>query len=96
MGSMTCAPKHRVMELTEHYEHSKRGIYSGTVGYITPNKDFDFNVVIRSIVYNAITNYISYHVGSAITTYSHPEDEYEECMLKGRKMADLLAGNSLT
>ena len=96
MGSMTGAPKHRVMELTEHYEHSKRGIYSGTVGYITPNKDFDFNVVIRSIVYNAITNYISYHVGSAITTYSHPEDEYEECMLKGRKMADLLAGNSLT
>ena len=93
MGSMTGAPKHRVMELTEQYEHSKRGIYSGTVGYIAPNKDFDFNVVIRSIVYNANNQYISYHVGSAITTYSHPEDEYEECLLKGRKMADLLAGD---
>ncbi len=93
MGSMTGAPKHKVMELTEQYEHSKRGIYSGTIGYIAPNKDFDYNVVIRSIVYNQASSYLSYHVGGAITSYSIPEDEYEECLLKGRIMASLLAAN---
>ena len=92
MGSMTGAPKHRVMELTEQYEYSLRGIYSGTVGYIAPNKDFDFNVVIRSIVYNATALYLSYQVGSAITAYSNPEDEYIECLLKGRAIASLLTG----
>ena len=92
MGSMTGAPKHRVMELTEQYEYSRRGIYSGTVGYISPNKDFDFNVVIRSIVYNAATSYLSYQVGSAITAYSNPLDEYEECLLKGSAIAGLLKG----
>ncbi len=94
MGSMTGAPKHRVMELTEQYEYSRRGIYSGTVGYITPNRDFDFNVVIRSLVYNATTKYLSYQVGSAITAYSNPEDEYEECLLKGSTIAGLLKGES--
>ena len=92
MGSMTGAPKRRVMELTEKYEHSKRGIYSGTVGYISPNKDFDFNVVIRSLVYNAASQYLSYHTGSAITAYCNAESEYEECLLKGNAIKDLLAG----
>lgn len=82
MGSMTGAPKKRVMELIEQYEQSKRGIYSGTFGYITPQKDFDFNVVIRSIMYNALTKYLSYQVGSAITSHSIPENEYEECLSK--------------
>jgi len=82
MGSMTGAPKKRVMELVEAYEQTKRGIYSGCVGYITPEKDYDFNVVIRSIMYNQDSGYLSYQVGGGITFYSNAENEYEECLLK--------------
>ncbi|HEX8461525.1 MAG TPA: anthranilate synthase component I family protein, partial [Segetibacter sp.] len=82
MGSMTGAPKRKVMELIEEYEQTKRGLYSGTLGYISPGGNFDFNVVIRSIFYNGQTNYTSYQVGSAITANSEPEKEYEECLLK--------------
>ena len=82
MGSMTGAPKKRVMELIEKYEQTKRGIFSGAVGYINPEKDFDFNVVIRSILYNQSKKYLSFSVGSGITFYSDSESEYEECMLK--------------
>ena len=90
MGSMTGAPKRKVMELIEEYEQSKRGIYSGCVGYISPDKDFDFNVVIRSIVYNQSKQYLSYHVGSAITYNSDAEKEYEECLLKAEGMKKVL------
>jgi para-aminobenzoate synthetase component 1 len=82
MGSMTGAPKRRVMELVEQYEKTKRGIFSGAVGYIGPDDDFDFNVVIRSIMYNQTNRYLSCQVGSAITFYSDAEAEYEECLLK--------------
>lgn len=82
------------MELIDKYENTNRGIYSGTVGYISPNKDFDFNVVIRSLVYDASAAYLSFHVGSAITSYSQPEKEYEECLLKGKAIMDLFAGES--
>jgi para-aminobenzoate synthetase component I len=82
MGSMTGAPKKRVMELVEQYERTRRGIFSGAVGYVTPQRDFDFNVVIRSILYNAANKYLSYQVGSGITFYSDAEKEYEECLLK--------------
>ena len=92
MGSMTGAPKKKVMELIDKYEQGKRGIYSGTVGYITPAKDFDFNVVIRSIVYNSTTNYISFHTGSAITALSEPEAEYEECLLKAKAIVNVFSG----
>lgn len=94
MGSMTGAPKKKVMELIEKYEHSNRGIYSGTVGYITPRKDFDFNVVIRSIVYNENTRYLSFHTGSAITASSEPAKEYEECLLKGKAIVQVFSGNT--
>ena len=90
MGSMTGAPKFKVMQLIEQYEQTKRGIYSGCVGYITPEGDFDFNVVIRSIMYNEKTKYLSYQVGGAITHYSNPEDEYEECLLKAQAMEKAL------
>ena len=90
MGSMTGAPKYRVMQLIEEYEQTKRGIYSGSFGYITPQNDFDFNVVIRSIVYNEQTKYVSYQVGGAITHYSNAEDEYEECLLKAKAMEKAL------
>jgi para-aminobenzoate synthetase component I len=92
MGSMTGAPKKRVMHLIEQYEKSSRGIFSGAVGYISPNADFDFNVVIRSIMYNASSKYLSYQVGSGITFYSDPEKEWEECMLKGEAIKKVLTG----
>lgn len=86
MGSMTGAPKYKVMQLIEQYETSKRGIYSGSVGYINPNGNFDFNVVIRSLFYNSNKQYLSYMVGSGITHYCNPEKEYEECLLKAEAL----------
>lgn len=90
MGSMTGAPKKRVMELIEQYEKTKRGIFSGAVGYISPGGDFDFNVVIRSILFNAATKYLSFLAGSGITFYSDPEKEWEECLLKAEAMKKVL------
>src|SRR6187397_2401345 len=90
MGSMTGAPKRKVIELIDQYERSGRGIFSGAVGYITPDGDFDFNVVIRSIMYNAANKYLSFQAGSAITFYSDPEKEYEECLLKAEAMIGAL------
>ncbi|RFS24491.1 anthranilate synthase component I family protein [Chitinophaga silvatica] len=92
MGSMTGAPKLRVMELIETYERSKRGLYSGALGYITPEGDFDFNVVIRSILYNESSRYLSFQTGSAITFYCDPEKEWEECMLKAAALEKVLIG----
>ena len=90
MGSMTGAPKRRVMELIDQYEESGRGIFSGAVGYITPDDDFDFNVVIRSIMYNASEKYLSFMAGSGITFYSDVRKEYEECLLKAEAMRGVL------
>jgi para-aminobenzoate synthetase component I len=90
MGSMTGAPKKRVMELIEQYEQTKRGLFSGAVGYINPGGDFDFNVVIRSILYNAASKYLSFQAGSAITFYSDAASEYEECLLKAEAIRDVL------
>ena len=86
MGSMTGAPKIKAMELIEKYEASKRGIYSGTIGYIDEKQNADFNVIIRSIIYNSENKKLSFQVGSAITIASDPEKEYEECMLKAKGM----------
>ncbi|MCK5780968.1 MAG: anthranilate synthase component I family protein [Flavobacteriales bacterium] len=82
MGSMTGAPKIRAMQLIDIYEKTKRGLYSGSVGYITPHGDFDFNVIIRSILYNEEKHYLSFTVGGAITYKSDPEKEFEETMIK--------------
>ncbi|APG66222.1 aminodeoxychorismate synthase component I [Tenacibaculum todarodis] len=90
MGSMTGAPKVSAMKIIENLEETKRGLYSGTVGYFTPTGDFDFNVVIRSILYNEEKKYISYSVGGAITAKSTPEKEYEECLLKAKAMKYVL------
>jgi para-aminobenzoate synthetase component 1 len=90
MGSMTGAPKIKAMRLSEKYETTKRGLYSGTVGYITPEKDFDFNVVIRSLQYNKENNYLSYMVGGAITHLSEAEKEYEECLIKALAIEEML------
>ena len=91
MGSMTGAPKISAMKIIEELEESKRGLYSGAVGYFTPENDFDFNVVIRSILYNAKEKYVSFSVGSAITSQSNPKQEYEECLLKAKAMFEVLS-----
>ena len=90
MGSMTGAPKISAMKIIEALEETKRGVYSGAVGYFSPDGDFDFNVVIRSILYNAANSYISFSVGSAITSKSIPEKEYEECLVKAKAMRSVL------
>ncbi|MES1216041.1 MAG: anthranilate synthase component I family protein [Bacteroidota bacterium] len=82
MGSMTGAPKRNVMKMIERYEKTRRGIFSGALGYITPSGDFDLNVVIRSIMYNTSLAYLSFQAGSGITFYSQPESEWDECLLK--------------
>jgi para-aminobenzoate synthetase component 1 len=90
MGSMTGAPKISAMKIIEELEETKRGLYSGAVGYFAPDGNFDFNVVIRSILYNQENKYISFSVGSAITSLSVPEKEYEECLLKAKAMREVL------
>ena len=90
MGSMTGAPKIKAMEIIEKYEATKRGLYSGSIGYINPNGDFDFNVVIRSILYNKKSQYLSFMVGGAITIDSDPELEYEECLAKAQSIFKVL------
>lgn len=90
MGSMTGAPKISAMKIIEDLEETKRGLYSGAVGYFSPNNDFDFNVVIRSILYNQSKKYVSYSVGGAITAKSDPLKEYEECLVKAKAMRTVL------
>ncbi|MEN3322303.1 aminodeoxychorismate synthase component I [Mariniflexile soesokkakense] len=90
MGSMTGAPKISAMKIIEELEETKRGLYSGAVGYFTPTGDFDFNVVIRSILYNETKQYVSYSVGGAITAKSDPLKEYEECLVKAKAMRQVL------
>lgn len=92
MGSMTGAPKIRAMQRIDELEASRRGVYSGAIGYITPEGNFDFNVVIRSLLYNTQTQRASYTVGSAITYDADPAQEYDECLLKGQVMRTILTG----
>jgi para-aminobenzoate synthetase component 1 len=86
MGSMTGAPKISAMKLIDRYEDTSRGLYSGALGYVTPEEDFDFSVIIRSIVSNDDTGIVSVMTGSAITAEADSESEYEECMIKAAAM----------
>jgi para-aminobenzoate synthetase component 1 len=90
MGSMTGAPKISAMKIIEDLEETKRGVYSGAIGYFSPTGDFDFNVVIRTILYNQTKKYVSYSVGGAITAKSDPLREYEECLIKAKAMRTVL------
>jgi len=90
MGSMTGAPKVSAMKIIEKVELTKRGLYSGAIGFFTPENDFDFNVIIRSILYNETQKYVSYSVGGAITIKANAESEYEECLLKAKAMREAL------
>ncbi len=96
MGSMTGAPKRSAMEIAENYETTKRGLYSGAIGYITPDNNFDFNVVIRSLLYNSEKKYLSYMVGSALTSLANPELEYEECLIKGKALQYVVNATTVT
>lgn len=90
MGSMTGAPKIRSMQLMEQYERSRRGVYSGAIGYFSPDGDFDFNVVIRTLLYNSQAQYLSFHTGGAITYHADAEKEYDECLLKAKAILEVL------
>jgi para-aminobenzoate synthetase component I len=90
MGSMTGAPKQKVIQLIEKYEEIDRGLFSGSIGYFTPENNFDFNVVIRSIFYNDVTNTLHFFAGSGITFYSNAEKEYDECLAKTEAMLQVL------
>ena len=95
MGSMTGAPKIRAMQLIDRYEKRSRSLYSGAVGYVTPELDYDFNVVIRSLLYNLRSGHLSYTVGSAITGMCDPEEEYEECLLKAERLRSLFTKDNV-
>ena len=90
MGSMTGAPKLNAMRLMEQHELSRRGVYSGAIGYFSSDNDFDFNVVIRTLLYNRVAKYLSFHTGSAITYHADAEKEYEECLLKAQAILEVL------
>jgi para-aminobenzoate synthetase component 1 len=92
IGSMTGAPKVSSLELIEQYETVARGLYAGTIGYVTPTGDFDFNVVIRSLLYDASSQYLSCQVGGAIVFDSQALAEYEECLLKAQTILAALEG----
>lgn len=94
MGSMTGSPKLRAMQIIEQLEVTRRGMYSGTVGYITPDGNFDFNVVIRTLLYNQQNQYLSLQTGSAITHYATPQHEYDECLLKAQTIKKILLDNN--
>ena len=96
MGSMTGAPKKRVLELIEQYENVRRGIFSGAVGYVSPAGDADFNVVIRSVLYNETEKMLSCLVGSGITWYADAAAEYEECLLKAAAIRQALGDGRKT
>ena len=90
MGSMTGAPKIAAMKHIEALENYKRGWYSGALGYVDPLGDFDFNVVIRSLICDSEEHKISYSAGGAITIDSIPENEYLECLLKTQAIEKIL------
>ena len=91
MGSMTGAPKVRAMELIDTFEDFKRGWFSGTLGYISPNGDMKSNVVIRSILYDDLNKRASISAGGAITSLSDPDAEYDECLLKASVLKNVLS-----
>ncbi|PPL04882.1 anthranilate synthase component I family protein [Parapedobacter indicus] len=89
-GSMTGAPKISAMQLIDRHENSRRGVYSGALGYFSPQGNYDFSVVIRTMIYNGENGYLSFHTGGAITDGADPEKEYNECLLKGKALFEVL------
>lgn len=91
MGSMTGAPKIRAMKVIEELEDYKRGLYSGAIGYMTPDEDFDFNVVIRTAIIKG--EELFYSVGGAITSDSELVSEWDETLAKARALEKVIEQN---
>ena len=89
-GSITGAPKIRAMEIIDELEHSRRGLYTGSIGYLSMNGDCDLNIVIRTAVHQNGT----YHLGAGggITAESEPEFEYDETWQKARAVVEAITG----
>lgn len=92
MGSMTGAPKIRTMELIDELESFTREWFSGALGWIDEDGDFDFSVVIRSIIADLNAKKLYFGMGSAVTFDSDPEQEFEECQLKAQAIIEVLRG----
>ncbi len=90
-GSMTGAPKVMTMNMIDQFEPEGRGAYAGSLGYFTPEGDFDFNVIIRSLIYHQDEQKLSYHVGGAITHDSDPAQEFQETLHKAEAIRQLFA-----
>jgi len=89
-GTITGCPKVRSMEIIEELEPVKRGIYTGSIGYIDPiNQTMDMNIVIRTIVIKDSKAYVQ--VGAGIVADSIPEQEYHETLDKAQAMLEALA-----
>ena len=91
MGSMTGAPKLSAMRHIARLEAAGRGVYSGTIGFVDPDGDWDLNVVIRSLMHRADTGRVDATVGGAITLLSQAHSEHEECLLKAEALRQCLA-----
>ena len=87
-GSITGAPKVRAMEVIEELEPNRRGVYTGSIGYIGFDGDAELNIAIRSL--HLKDGYLDYQVGSGIVWDSKPEDEYQETLDKGRAMKEAI------
>jgi para-aminobenzoate synthetase component 1 len=90
MGSMTGAPKLSAMKHIARLEETGRGLYSGALGYVCPNGDWDLNVVIRSLMHHAETGRVDATFGGAITLLAEAEAEYDECLLKAKALRNCL------
>lgn len=87
-GSITGAPKVRAMEVIEEIEPTRRGVYTGSVGYIGFDGNAELNIAIRSL--HLKDDYLDYQVGGGIVWDSDPESEYQETLDKGRAIRETI------
>lgn len=91
-GSITGAPKIRAMEIIQELETAPRGIYTGTIGYLSFTGNMDLNIAIRTIVLK--DNIAYFHAGAGIVADSDPDSEYNETLLKASAIANVLGISS--
>lgn len=88
-GSITGCPKYRAMEAIAQLEQKARGVYTGSIGYMKGNGDFDLNIAIRTLVFQS--GGIDLRLGGGIVIDSDPENEYEETLVKGQTIFNVLS-----